>query len=48
MQIIHKDKDERTYGRRIDIVDLIIYRERISRCVKEEYFERFRNRPVGI
>ena len=42
MQVIHKDKDKKSSSRGTDLINLVIYVERISRCVERKYAGRFR------
>jgi len=48
MQIIYKNEDEESNSEGINLVDLVIYVRRISRCLEGEYFGRFGNRNDGI
>ena len=48
MQVIHKDKDKRDNSRETDSVGTIIYIERVTRYIKEEYIERFKDRNIRI
>lgn len=48
MQIIFKDENERSSSRGTNIMDIIIYVGRISRCMKGELVGRFRNSKSRI
>ena len=48
MQVIYKNKNERRYSKRINIVDIVIYTRRVSRYVEEKYLGRFRSKNTGI
>ena len=41
MQVIYKNENERDGGRRTDLVDAIIYTERVGRYLEGECFGRF-------
>ena len=48
MQIMLKDENERNISRRTNSIDLVIYAERISRCLERELVRRFRIREGRI
>jgi len=48
MQIIHKNKDERSNSTGADSVGVILCAERFSRCMKREYIGGLRRKIVGI
>ena len=48
MQVIHKNEDERSNGRRIGIVGVILCTRRISRYMKGEHHERLKKRTVEL
>ena len=48
MQIIYKNKDERDGSQKTDLVDIIIYTEKISRYLEGKYARRFGRGVVGV
>ena len=48
MQVIYKNKNKRSSGRKTDSVGPIIYAGRISRFLKRKYIERLRRKIVRI
>jgi len=48
MQTIHKNEDERSSSEETNLMDLVIYTKRISKCLEGEYFGRSGNRSDGV
>ena len=48
MQAIHQDEDERSSSRGANSVDIIIYTERVGRCLERKYIRRFGDRVIGV
>ena len=48
MQTISENNNKKSYSRRADSMDSVIYAKRVSRCVKREYTRRFGGRRSGI
>ena len=48
MQIVFKNKNERSSDREIDLVGIVIYTRRISRCLKGKCTGKFRSGKFEI
>ena len=48
MQVIYQDENEKSDCREADLVDIVIYIEKISRYLEGKYIRRFRSRVIGI
>jgi len=48
MQVIPENKDKRRFSRGTDLVVIILYIEKISRCVERKYTGRFGIRRFRI
>ena len=45
---LYMNKDKRSGGRGIDLVDFVIYTGRIGRCLEREYSRRLREKIIRI
>lgn len=48
MQVVYKNEDEGSSGRRTDPVNFIIYVRRIGRCIERKYVRGFGKRIIEI
>ena len=48
MQAIYENKNVKYNNKKADLVDVIIYSERISKYLEGEFFERSRDINIGI
>ena len=48
MQVIHKNKNKRSCNKRINLVDIVVCTEGLSRCVERKSIGRFRSKSIRI
>ena len=48
MQIIHQDEDEESGSRRANSIGIVIYIERVSKCMEGKYIRRLERRIARI
>ena len=46
--MIYKDEDEGSNSKETNLVDPLIYIEKIDKCIEGEYVGRFKKRIIGI
>ena len=48
MQVIYKNENKRKSSQRTDLIDFVIYRERISRYIERKYTRRLESNDFGM
>ena len=48
MQVVFKNENEKSSSKGTNSVGAVLYTKKISRCLEEKYFGRFRSRKFGV